>query len=138
MVAISACNTIKKKRKFANFVRLYFPRITTFSILVFYYFLKVLSGSFMYLKIITLVHHIPTRAQLIGNLSKQNGNVTAVNTIVLFNIIPYNSKYCRKEMNNSNPMGALHVVVALFTTQNHRFLRLVHNACPLKPRQVLH
>ena len=45
MVAISARNTIM--RKFANFVRLYFPRITTFSnqILGFYYFTKVLFGN---------------------------------------------------------------------------------------------
>ena len=45
MVAISVHNTIM--RKFANFVRLYFPHITTFfdQILGFYYFLKVLFGN---------------------------------------------------------------------------------------------
>ena len=44
MVAIFMRNTIM--RKFANFVRLYFPHITTFfnQILGFYYFLKVLFG----------------------------------------------------------------------------------------------
>ena len=46
VVAISARNTIM--RKFANFVRLYFPHITTFfnQILEFYYFEKVLVREF--------------------------------------------------------------------------------------------
>ncbi len=41
-------NTIM--RKFANFVRLYFPHITTFfnQILGFYYFYKVLSGNLVF------------------------------------------------------------------------------------------
>ena len=45
VLAICARNTIM--RKFANFVRLYFPHITTFShqILGFYYFCKVLFGN---------------------------------------------------------------------------------------------
>ncbi len=47
--AISVRNTIM--RKFANFVRLYFPHITTFfnQILGFYYFLKVLFGNVVFL-----------------------------------------------------------------------------------------
>ncbi len=49
MLAISVRNTIM--RKFANFVRLYFPHITTFfnQILGFYYFLKVLLGNVVFL-----------------------------------------------------------------------------------------
>ncbi len=49
MVAISVRNTIM--RKFANFVRPYFPHITTFfnQILGFYYFLKVLFGNVVFL-----------------------------------------------------------------------------------------
>ncbi len=48
VVAISVRNTIV--RKFANFVRLYFPHITTFfnQILGFYYFLKVLFGNVIF------------------------------------------------------------------------------------------
>ena len=34
-------------------------------------------------------------------------------------------------------MGALAVVLAVFTTQNRGFSRLVYNACCLKPRQRL-
>ncbi len=34
-------------------------------------------------------------------------------------------------------MGALPVVLAVFTTQNHGFSRLGYNACSLKPRQRL-
>ncbi len=49
MVAISVRNTIM--RKFANFVRLYFPHITTFfnQILGFYYFLEVVFGNVVFL-----------------------------------------------------------------------------------------
>ena len=49
VVAISVRNTIM--RKFANFVKLYFPHITTFfnQILGFYYFLKVLFGNVVFL-----------------------------------------------------------------------------------------
>ncbi len=49
MVAISVRNTIM--RKFANFVRLYFPHNTTFfnEILGFYFFLKVLFGNVVFL-----------------------------------------------------------------------------------------
>ena len=48
MVAISARNIIM--RKFANFVRLYFPYFTRFrdEILKFYYFRKVLFGNFVF------------------------------------------------------------------------------------------
>ncbi len=48
VVAISARKTIT--RKFANFVRLYFPHITTHfdQILEFYYFWKVLFGNFVF------------------------------------------------------------------------------------------
>ncbi len=49
VVAISVRHTIM--RKFANFVRLYFPHITTFfnQILGFYYFLKVVFGNVVFL-----------------------------------------------------------------------------------------
>ncbi len=49
VVAISVRKTIM--RKFANFVRLYFPHITTFfnHILGFYYFLKVPFGNVVFL-----------------------------------------------------------------------------------------
>ena len=49
IATISVRNTIM--RKFANFVRLYFPHITTFfnQILGFYYFLKVLFGNVVFL-----------------------------------------------------------------------------------------
>ena len=49
VIAISVRNTIM--RKFASFVRLYFPHITTFfnQILGFYYFLKFLFGNVVFL-----------------------------------------------------------------------------------------
>ncbi len=49
VVAISARDTIM--RKFANFVRLYFPHITIFfnQILEFYYFQKDLSGNLVFI-----------------------------------------------------------------------------------------
>ena len=70
VVATSASNTIM--RKFAIFVRLYFPHITTFfnQILKIYYFLKVLSGNFVFFTGLNLVYYAS------GPLSRQYFQVT--------------------------------------------------------------
>jgi hypothetical protein len=39
-------------------------------------------------------------------------------------MLEVDSYYCRKEINNYNPMGVLDVVLPLLTTANHKLKRL--------------